>query len=141
MSPNDGFAQWDSPPVFDREVGAVGLHVDLNGETSNVYRSTDGGDSWRPVVPPGRPRDWSVDIVSGLTWKLADSYNRLTTTNGGQSWRAAISNLAFSSGDRLDFVTARAGSYTPYDSGAPYRTTDGGGTWAVVALPSLPVKQ
>ena len=40
-------------------------------ETSIVYRSTDGGDSWRPVVPPGRPRD-CIDIVSGLTWKLAD---------------------------------------------------------------------
>ena len=105
--------------MFDGEVGAVGLDVDLHGETSIVYRSTDGGDSWRPVVPPGRPRDWSVDIVSGLTWKLADGRATiLTTTNGGQSRRAATSNLAFSSGDHLDFVTARAGWYTPYDSAA-----------------------
>ncbi len=48
--------------------------------------------------PPGRPRDWSVDIVSGSTWKLADGRTILTTTNGGQNWRAATSNLAFSSG-------------------------------------------
>ena len=141
VSPNDGFAQWDSPPVFDGKVGAVGLDVDLHGETSIVYRSTDGGDSWRPVVPPGRPRDWSVDIVSGLTWKLVAGRTILTTTNGGQSWRAATSNLAFSPGDRLDFVTARTGWYTPYDSGALYRTTDGGRTWAGVALPGFPVKE
>ena len=84
VSPDGGFAQWDSPPVFDGEVGAVGLSVDLPGETSIVYRSTDGGDSWRPVVPPGRPRDWSVDIVSGSTWKLVAGRTILTTTNGGQ---------------------------------------------------------
>ena len=119
VSPNDGFAQWDSAPVFDGDVGAVGLDVDLQGETSIVYRSTDGGDSWRPVVPPGRPRDWLVDIVSGSTWKLADGRTILTTTNGGQSWRAATSNLATSAGDHLDFVTARAGWYTPYS--APLR--------------------
>ena len=76
--------------------------------------------------------------MSGLTWKLADGRTLLTTTNGGRSWRAATSNLAFSSSNQLDFVTARAGWYTPYDSTALYRTTDGGRTWAVVALPSHP---
>ena len=137
LSPDGGFAQWDSPPVFDGEVGAVGLSVDLPGQASLVYRSTDGGDSWRPVVPPGGPRNWSVDIVSGSTWKLVAGRTVLTTTNAGQDWQVATSNLALSAVDRPDFVTARDGWYTPYDTGALYRTTDGGRTWAVVALPSF----
>jgi len=62
---------------------------------SLVYRTTDGGRSWQPVPPPGRPRYWGIDLMdarTGNSWRGTPSSARATPAgHGRQSIRRSIS--------------------------------------------------
>jgi hypothetical protein len=110
MGDNNGFAQWDAAPVFDGEAG--GRRPDRGPERPNKPLSTATQTGVRAAgqwCPPGRPLEWSVDIVSGPSSKLVTGRTILTTTNGAHNWRVTTSNLAFAAGDQPDFVTDRVG--------------------------------
>ncbi len=132
-------AMWSSVPVLHGKLGAVGLSVEGRHGTSLVYRTTDAGATWWPVVPPGPPRVWSVDVVTATTWKLTAGRTVLTTTDAGRNWATATSGLDFAAqGGTLDYVNAKDGWRVPVEGSPLYRTTDGGRAWQTVALPAFP---
>jgi photosystem II stability/assembly factor-like uncharacterized protein len=132
-------AAWSSAPVLDGNLGAVGLSAVGRHDESLVYRTTDAGATWWPVVPPGPPRAWSVDVVTAITWKLTGGTAVLTTTDAGRNWATATSVLDFAAqGGTLDYVNAEDGWRVPVGGNQLYRTSDGGKTWQTVALPAFP---
>jgi photosystem II stability/assembly factor-like uncharacterized protein len=137
LAPDDN-AVWTSAPVSDGTIGAVGLSVEGTNSRALVYRTTDAGSTWWPVAPPGPPRNWSVDVVNGSTWKLTAGRAVLTTTDGGRTWSPATSDIDFGDQGSAQYVSAEDGWYTPVDETVLYRTTDGGKVWRKVPLPPFP---
>jgi photosystem II stability/assembly factor-like uncharacterized protein len=132
-------AVWLSAPVVLGPSGAVGMGVEGGTGRSLVYSSTSGGAAWEAIVPPGPPRPWSVDIVTPRIWKLTAGRTVLTTTNGGESWGAATSDLDFGAREAaVHYETAEDGWYAPVGGTGLYRTADGGKVWERELLPADP---
>lgn len=163
-------------PVFDNEgafsIGAIALDPknpatvwvgtgERNSQRSvgygdGVYRSDDGGRSWRNVGLKtsehiGRiaidPRDSNVVFVAaqGPLWSAGGERGLYKTTDGGRTWKAVI-NVSEHTGV-TDVVIDSANPDTMYAAswqrrrhfftlinGGPesaiYKSTDGGNTWA-----------
>jgi photosystem II stability/assembly factor-like uncharacterized protein len=110
----------------------VGLSSDI-AEFSGVFRTTDGGQTWKRLESPGLKEVWAIAI-----W-LRDSRVIAAGTldgvflshDGGETWKHAaapeeeqpkpVVSLEF---DLLDSSTLYAG--TPH---LPWKTVDGGVTW------------
>ena len=120
--------------------GAAGLYIEAPKPVSLVYRTTDGGASWQPVPPPGKPRNWVIDLVNATDWKLASGRSLLATDNAGRTWQTVKSNIAFGNGSEApDFVTPEIGWYPRGDAKEEFRTTDGGKIWRPMHIPDLGV--
>ncbi|HUX05604.1 MAG TPA: hypothetical protein VMV53_11960 [Acidimicrobiales bacterium] len=131
-------------PVFNATRGAVPY---LAGSYSAVYVTNDGGRSFHPVYPPGKPRTWAVDLISPSRWRLTYGKEILATNNAGHSWFAVASNTVLTAhtyvkgappGGLVDFVSANDGWLTEhqYDPNSSlWRTTDGGRHWRRVEVP------
>jgi len=162
-------------PVFDGEgsysIGAIALDPknpstvwvgtgEYNSQRSvaygdGVYRSDDGGKSWKNVGLKtsehiGRividPRDSNVVFVAaqGPLWSAGGERGLYKTTNGGKTWKAVIT-ISENTGvtdvviDPSDPDTMYAAAwqrrrhfYTQVSGGpesAIYKSTDGGNTW------------
>ncbi len=163
-------------PVFDNEgafsIGAIALDPknpatvwvgtgEYNAQRSvaygdGVYRSDDGGKSWRNMGLKtsehiGRiaidPRDSNVVFVAaqGPLWSAGGERGLYKTTDGGKTWKAVIS-ISENTGvtevvidpanpDTMYAATwqRRRHFYTLINGGpesAIYKSTDGGNTWA-----------
>jgi photosystem II stability/assembly factor-like uncharacterized protein len=166
-------------PVFHREathsVGALAVHQrDTNivwvgtGERANrqssgwgdgVYKSTDGGRSWRNmglreshhigriVMHPGDPNTVFVAAMGHL-WGPNEERGLYRTTDGGNTWRRVLGvnehtgvvDVALDpSNPRVMYAATYERRRAPYgfDGGGPgsalYKSTDGGDTWRKLA--------
>lgn len=137
------------------------------GYGDGVYKSTDGGKSWKRVGLSdsqhiGRilvdPRDSDVVFVAaeGPLWSDGGDRGLFKTTDGGQTWKAVleisektgVTDIAF---DPRDPDVLYAASYQRRRhvglliGGGPesgiYKTTDGGGTWKKLSngLPTVDI--
>jgi photosystem II stability/assembly factor-like uncharacterized protein len=108
-----------------------------------IYRTSDGGQTWTPLLPGGSP--WRCQ--SGLGQIVFVDANRgwvtgrnllLRTTDGGLSWTAVDTTTARST--YIDFVDAQRGwrILVPFSPDEAYvqRTSDGGVTWQTVLVTS-----
>jgi photosystem II stability/assembly factor-like uncharacterized protein len=135
--PSNGYpADWVALPTMTGAHGAAGLSTEDPEPVSLVYRTTDGGASWQPVPSPGKPRNWSIDLVDATHWKLAAGRTILATNNAGRTWQTVNSNIAIGHGSD-DFVTPQIGWYPGGDAEKEFRTTDGGRIWRPVHIPDL----
>ena len=134
---------------------------------NGVYRSTDGGESWKHVgledserikriaVDPRNP-DIAYVCALGHEWGPNEERGVFQTIDGGKTWKKVLYiNTATGCSDiALDAENPRiiyAGMYTflrkpwRFDSGAgetaPYKSVDGGQTWKKITrgLPNQPM--
>jgi|GEM_PF-4291949 len=137
-----GGGGFTGPPVFIGSKGAVPYG---GGNYSAVFVTDNGGQSFHPVYPPGKPRQWAVDIISPSQWRLTYGKEILATDNGGTSWFTVTSNTVLRNtsyvkgappGGLVDFVSTSDGWLTEntVDS-LLLRTNDGGHQWRAVAVP------
>ena len=136
-------------------------------EVNGVYRSDDGGDSWRRLPDLG-PSPWHQDnhclvIRNGdrPAVYVTGPEGLATSLDEGETWNiealAPVRDEAgevFSTGSRVpdhaycrgmiikpddpDVMFIGTGNTIPGEVGGIQRTRDGGGTWEAAALPVLP---
>jgi photosystem II stability/assembly factor-like uncharacterized protein len=128
-------------PVLTGDDGALGLAINpINGDVPDdvVDVSTNAGLSWHTVTPPGPPRDWFVDTLSALQWRLVAGRHILATNDAGRSWYSVTSDVDFpplSSGSGspsppvVDFVTPAIAWIVSTANGKLWRSSDGGHQW------------
>ena len=103
-----------------------------------IYRTTDGGRTWRPAAPPGCYYRCGGGFLSFLDrrkgFSLASVWPRgrlFETRDGGAAW-TLVAPAPFIGPIR--FVSLRDGWGVRSDGGALFRTTDGGRIWRRVRL-------
>lgn len=137
---------WDEKTAIAMSIGP--------GEASNVYKTTDGGATWRKVLANKEPTGfWDAitfrDRMSGALFgdPVRGRFQVFTTADGGETWTAvpeagmpvALENeggfaasgscLVSGPGSRLAFVTGGAAQARVFVS------TDGGRSFSVSASP------
>ncbi len=136
ISENGSPAAWVGSPLFDGSTGAAGLSDDANGHlVSLIYRTIDGGSSWQPVLPPGPPHYWLIDLVDATQWKLVSGHTILSTSNAGRTWQTVNSDRNL--GAAPEFVTPEVAWYPGSEAPVEYRTVDCGATWIRIRFPAL----
>ena len=125
----------------------------IGGDDGSVFRTTDGGMSWKPLISGTRADinliqfvDWNTGWMlgdmekSGLEGGKSDSDKVLLLTNdGGKTWRQKqLSNVT-----SIFFIDARTG-WAVGRNATILKTTDGGEQWQAVSelekLIGLPVE-
>lgn len=139
-----GGGGFTGPAVFSGSNGAIPYMV---GRQSAVYVTSNGGESFRPVYPPGKPRPWAEDIVSPSEWQLTYGKEILATDNGGSSWYKIASGTVLqvtnykkgsSPGGIVVFTDSTDGWFIEnrYNADSTLlRTTNRGRSWHVVVVP------
>ena len=120
----------------------------LVGGQGLLRRTTDGGLTWTsPVVPPTVSRRRTLRAIAWVNaqtvYVVGDSLTLLKSIDGGASFQAMPGLAAFKAGlpqprtwniiSNITFATPQVGLIGFGDE--VVRTTDGGQTWAFVALP------
>ncbi|MFH1050948.1 MAG: T9SS type A sorting domain-containing protein [bacterium] len=101
---------------------------------SRVFKSTDGGASWRSVIDTGADGDiWGVffitlDIGMAVGGGCDGSQYFRRTTNGGQSWTTFIGHEPESGLSDVILESLYGEGYAS-SSGLIWKTTNGGVTW------------
>jgi photosystem II stability/assembly factor-like uncharacterized protein len=145
------FAAVASPaPVSLRGVAAIDAANAWVSGQGGVFRTVDGGRSWRDVTPPGaRERDFRdvevLDATDGGTAALAMVAGTLAevwrTTDGGSTWTCVLADprtAAFF--DAMAFDGPFGALFAdPLDGvGQLWTTRDSGASWHPVAAALLP---
>jgi photosystem II stability/assembly factor-like uncharacterized protein len=140
----EGGGGFMGPPVFDGRNGAIPYGV---GHDSLVYVTHNGGQSFVPVYPPGKPQRWTVDIVTPSMWRLTHGKEILATNDAGKSWSTVTSNLVLETdvyvkgdapGGTVVFTSKSDGWFLEDPEGLNprlLRTSDGGRQWRELAVP------
>jgi len=105
------------------------------GVGSNLYKTTDGGDSWHRVATQGQPSFTSLVIDAELPGTIfaTDDTNPgiYTSTDGGTTW--SILTLPLQTADGLHvFPGSRGTLYATTSSGTLFTSADAGATWQTV---------
>jgi photosystem II stability/assembly factor-like uncharacterized protein len=136
------------PGISGQAVRALALapsdpDVVIAGTLAGVFRSRDGGRSWRRISPEGHPEIKNVnsiaidpgnpDVVYAGTWHLP-----WKTTDGGATWTSIHTGIINDS-DIMTLTFDRRSPRTLYASACSgiYRSRDAAGRWAKVrGIPS-----
>ncbi len=124
-------------PSTSGKDAAAGYTADgIKTARSVVYHSTDRGQHWSLVSPPGPPRRYDIDIVTPSLWRLVAGRRILATDDAGRTWSTITSDTDLSGFGDVDFSTAVVG-WAPDPTGNPtvLHTIDGGRHWTKVQVP------
>jgi photosystem II stability/assembly factor-like uncharacterized protein len=121
--------------VVDPQTSSTLYVLTLSG---SVYKSTDGGESWKALSSIAFVRVLAVDPTSASTIYAGTWEGVLKSTNGGESWRFAglpdrsVGSLAV---DQLtpSTIYATAATYGNADT-QMFKSTDGGDRWTALSL-------
>jgi len=126
--PGTVYASWSR---YRYRVGSSSLYT-----TASLYRTTDGGNSWRRIVARGpAPSFTSLAIAPdrpGTIYATDDTGPGVyTSTDGGTTW--SVVALPLQAADGLHVVAAGRGTlYATTTSGTVFASTDAGATWRTV---------
>ncbi len=144
--PGQPQGNWVTPFILD-PITPTTIYAGFN----QLWKSTDQGDSWAAITPPGLIGGSRLSVVAAAPSNPAN----LVISNGQEIWRSTdggttwsnipvggtagrITDVEFHPTDPSTFWMTRSN----YVAGQKvFKTTDGGATWANVSgtLPNLPV--
>ena len=158
----DGGSSWQARPIpgttgLDfRDVDAMSEHVAFAlsigpGETSRIYKTSDGGGHWAlqfantdPAVFLDAMAFWDANRGVAVSDSVRGTFVILTTTNGGRAWtRVPADRLpaalpdegAFAASGTNVAVSGRHHVWIGTGAGRVLRSTDGGRSWTIAATP------
>jgi photosystem II stability/assembly factor-like uncharacterized protein len=169
LTANDG-STWRRALLPDLDGGAAGGSADpianirnvefvdrLHGWVSKsagpgIYRTTDGGRTWRVSIPPGCSavcQGGSIDFLDArrgfaLLYTPARDNRLFRTVDGGRTWQPVSRPAVYDQITFVDRTTGFAFGGQPQmvigpgrvpDFGNLYETTDGGRTWSSSNIP------
>jgi photosystem II stability/assembly factor-like uncharacterized protein len=119
---------------------ATGEQINTGTEivsSGTIYKTTDGGFNWTPVLNSATPFRTVQFINNQVGFAGGDSSNGITkTTDGGQTWQNAIlPNFENNTILSLQFVNANLG-YAVGTRGLVYKTINGGSNWTKSTIDS-----
>jgi photosystem II stability/assembly factor-like uncharacterized protein len=133
------------PQAPETVYAAIGQPREGRGGQGAIYKSENGGVSWRPIVRPGQLApdllisDLAINPQNARRMLIATPKGVFASDDGGETWRVSSEGLpahlrtlrlALSPSDpRIVYVSlkGKAGE-TPWQAGV-YRSEDGGRTW------------
>jgi photosystem II stability/assembly factor-like uncharacterized protein len=128
----DGAGHMESIFFVDAKVGYAVSAADEMNFASRIYKSVDGGASWREVTPPNmRDRVWGIYFLDANIGEAAggECFNQIfyRTTDGGRNWKKI--EYTSLSGKLSDLTLNPDGTGFAAASGTIWATTDAGLTW------------
>ncbi|MCC7437856.1 MAG: hypothetical protein IT211_05110, partial [Armatimonadetes bacterium] len=120
----------------------VGVALGGGNATCRIYRTEDGGMTWKEIVSPTTNPIYAMHFINAQEGWAVGAWNTVIhTSDGGATWTLRRSEGSGSAGGRrpelrgvffLDslrgFMAGRTGQYK--DPGPLYSTTDGGYSWS-----------
>ena len=164
LFPAAGQGQWQSiGPGAGSDLLSIAIHpenpdvVYVGGDIQGVFKTTDGGNTWRMVNRNLATGPWTPDVywINQIVFDQSDtSYNSLflctavglfTSRDGGESWSLLLPVQVSSEEDFLN-VTAMAQVpgqphtlYAGTEGLGVYKSSDGGANWTKLPV-SLPAE-
>ncbi|MCA9727944.1 MAG: YCF48-related protein [Candidatus Eisenbacteria bacterium] len=102
------------------------------GEGTGVYRSTDGGTSWRSVANPSTAPLSQIERVGTQLSVVGDDGQRIVSIDEGRTWSMAAPTGVTRPRDQA-WLDPQHGWVVGEPEVA--ETTDGGATWSVLSFP------
>src|SRR5207245_4311622 len=102
---------------------------------AGLYKSTDGGSTWRQLKAPPSPPDAyvaaiTIDSLSPLTVYASVGSTLMKSTDGGSTWRQLNPPELFSSVQSIAIDPTHPQTiYVGDDLAGMFKSTDGGKTW------------
>lgn len=134
-----------APPVFTGAKGVLAITCPGNGPGSwrAVYRTDDVGQTWLLGAEP--PAFWNLSEIDFVDSNVGFAFSNpdgdlYRTLDSGQSWMLVKKNVfSRQQVDHFQFLNATTGlAYTTTSQGLPWKTTDGGQTWTLAGVRTLP---
>lgn len=129
---SDGGRTWTRKyEGYANDVAFLDGEVAVAAGNDRLLRSSDRGETWVAVTPPGTDRGYSsVTRVGPTTAVVVSQFGDVwRSTDGGRTWTLAFAGIgALPYVWRVSFVTELDGWVVGPD-GIVLRTTDGGATW------------
>lgn len=130
--------------AFDKDrafVGTGGPQSLMNTGSGHIWKTTDGGASWRPVLYGidsrfGNMHFWNQDRGITVAQGVGDSSDVYITSDGGETWSHVPQrlNARIPFYNTMQFIDAQYGwfassNYYSSSDASVFRTVDGGVTW------------
>ncbi len=158
--PSVSRGQWRNiGPGGGSDLQSIAIHptnpniVYLGGDIEGLFKTTDGGATWRSVNANLAAESWTPDVywtnqvlfdrsdAGGQTLFLCTAVALFKSTNGGDSWELLLPEQVFSADDFLNVTSIAQDPQNPqilYAGTAEkgvYRSTNGGQSWTKLAVP------
>jgi photosystem II stability/assembly factor-like uncharacterized protein len=140
-----GSGAWVTPYIIDPV-----NHNTLYAGYSNVYKTTNKGNSWTQISTmssSSKIRSMAISASNPSVLYVADNSHIWKTINGGTSWTNVTSSLPVSSSN-ITYIAVKASdpntvwiTLSGYNSNSVYKTTNGGSSWSnySTGLPAIPM--
>lgn len=132
VSPNPP-EPWLTDVYFtDKNTGWVVGIMSNNGNTGEIYKTTDGGQTWERQISGVESNDggflWDIQMADSLTgWAVGDYGSIVATTDGGTNWQLQPSGTVGAL--RGLFFLDKQQGWAVGDGGVILHTADGGISW------------
>jgi len=125
----NGITSYSRDKIVKTSSGLIHTALSLDGNGSDFFRSTDGGNSWTKFTPTGLPAMVTPQFASGNTIfaysPVEDNIQFYSSTDGGYSWNQVVDGYLTSGfGFRNEFASATHGNCTvsiPMASSSAFR--------------------
>lgn len=124
-----GYTSYSRDKIVKTSSGLIQSAIELGGDGTDFFRSTDGGASWSKFTPTGLPDSVTPQFSVGSTvyaYSPIDNGVQLySSTDGGSSWSKTSSGAFEGFGFKNEIASANHGNCTvaiPMDSSTAFRS-------------------
>jgi photosystem II stability/assembly factor-like uncharacterized protein len=118
--------------LIDSQTGLAVGDIDPSGAGGAIYRTLDGGESWRPIARTNEILTTIHFVSLKIGWVAGHSGRIERTDDGGLTWKPQRIEREGEVFNSIFFIDERRG-WVVGGGGLVFRTTNGGETWNQIA--------